>query len=164
MNIKEIKTFGALKEAGFDYKSVKEELRRNLLQKLKNKENTFEGIHGYEYTVIPELERAILSKHNINLLGLRGQAKTRLARQMVSLLDEYIPVVAGSEINDDPFHPISRYARELIAEKGDDTPVVWLHRDDRFAEKLATPDVTVADLIGDVGSDKGGKPETYLCR
>ena len=109
------------------------ELRRNLLQKLRQKETTFEGIHGYEYSVIPELERAILSKHNINLLGLRGQAKTRLARQMVSLLDEYIPVIAGSEINDDPFKPISRYARELLAEKKDETPIEWLHRDDRFA-------------------------------
>ncbi len=150
MKIDNIRTFGALKEAGYEQKTVKEELRRNLLQKLMKKETTFEGIHGYEYTVIPELERAILSKHNINLLGLRGQAKTRLARQMVSLLDEYIPVVEGSEINDDPFQPISRYARELLREKGDDTPISWLHREDRFAEKLATPDVTVADLIGDV--------------
>jgi len=150
MKTESIKTFGELKKAGFEYQTIKEELRRNLLQKLRNKETVFEGIHGYEYTVIPELERAILSKHNINLLGLRGQAKTRLARQMVSLLDEYIPVVAGSEINDDPFKPISRYARELLAEKGDETPLEWLHRDDRFAEKLATPDVTVADLIGDV--------------
>ncbi len=150
MNIENIKTLGQLKAAGYEYKTIKDELRRNLLQKLMKKETTFEGIHGYEFTVIPELERAILSKHNINLLGLRGQAKTRLARQMVSLLDEYIPVVAGSEINDDPFKPISRFATELIAERGDDTPIEWLHRDDRFAEKLATPDVTVADLIGDV--------------
>ena len=150
MDVKNIKTFGELKKAGYEYKTVKEELRRNLLQKLMKKEPTFEGIHGYDYTVIPELERAILSKHNINLLGLRGQAKTRLARQMVSLLDEFIPLVAGSEINDDPFKPISRYARELIAEHGDKTPIEWLHRDFRFAEKLATPDVTVADLIGDV--------------
>lgn len=150
MKIEKIKTLGQLKEAGFEYKSVKEELRRNLLQKLIKKEPTFEGIHGYEFSVIPELERAILSKHNINLLGLRGQAKTRLARQMVSLLDEYVPVVSGSEINDDPFNPISRYAKELMEEKGDETPISWLHRDERFAEKLATPDVTVADLIGDV--------------
>lgn len=150
MDIENINTFGELKKAGYEYKTIKDELRRNLLQKLRQKETTFEGIHGYEYSVIPELERAILSKHNINLLGLRGQAKTRLARQMVSLLDEYIPVIAGSEINDDPFKPISRYARELLAEKKDETPIEWLHRDDRFAEKLATPDVTVADLIGDV--------------
>lgn len=150
MNREQINTFGQLKKAGYTYKSIKEELRSNLLQKIKSKETTFEGIHGYEYTVIPELERAILSKHNINLLGLRGQAKTRLARQMVSLLDEYIPIVAGSEINDDPFKPISRFAKELLMDSGDDTPINWVHRDDRFAEKLATPDVTVADLIGDV--------------
>lgn len=150
MEIKNINTFGHLKEAGYRYKSIKEELRQNLLQKLMKKEVVFEGIHGYEYTVIPELERAILSKHNINLLGLRGQAKTRLARQMVSLLDEFVPVVEGSEINDDPFRPISRYAKELLTEKGDDTPISWIHRDERFAEKLATPDVTVADIIGDV--------------
>ena len=110
----------------------------------------FKGVYGYENTVIPQLERAILSKHNINLLGLRGQAKTRLARQMVELLDDYIPVVSGSEINDDPLRPISRYAKELIEEKGDDTPIEWLHKSERFAEKLATPDVTVADIIGDI--------------
>ncbi|MFT5102798.1 MAG: magnesium chelatase subunit I [Candidatus Latescibacterota bacterium] len=150
MNIEKIKTLGQLKETGYEYKTIKEELRQNLLQKLTDKEKTFKGIHGYEFSVIPELERAILSKHNINLLGLRGQAKTRLARQMVDLLDEYIPVVEGSEINDDPFNPISRHARELLIEKGDDTPISWMHRKDRFAEKLATPDVTVADLIGDV--------------
>lgn len=145
-----IKTLGALKESGYISKSIKEELRDNLIAKIKNKEVVFDGIHGYEHTVIPELERAILSKHNINLLGLRGQAKTRLARMMVHLLDEYIPVVVGSEINDDPLQPLSRYAKELIVEKGDNTPITWLHRDLRFAEKLATPDVTVADLIGDV--------------
>ena len=119
MNLTEIKTFGELKEAGYQSKSIKEELRENLIEKIKNNETVFEGVHGYEDTVIPELERAILSKHNINLLGLRGQAKTRLARLMVKLLDEYIPVVEGSEINDDPFHPISRYAQETLKEKGD---------------------------------------------
>ena len=150
MELQAIKTIGELKKSGYQSISIKEELRRNLLQRLIKKETTFKGIHGYDYSVIPELERAILSKHNINLLGLRGQAKTRLARQMVTLLDEYIPVVSGSEINDDPFHPISRYAKSILAELGDDTPIEWLHRDDRFAEKLATPDVTVADLIGDV--------------
>jgi magnesium chelatase subunit I len=145
-----IQTLGELKKSGYTSRSIKDELRENLMDKIRNKETVFEGVHGYENTVIPELERAILSRHNINLLGLRGQAKTRLARLMVNLLDEYIPVVAGSEINDDPLNPISRYAVELINEKGDDTPIAWLHRDERFAEKLATPDVTVADIIGDV--------------
>ncbi len=148
--MKDIKTLGELKTSGYQSKSIKDELRDNLIENIKNKVTTFEGIHGYENTVIPELERAILSRHNINLLGLRGQAKTRLARMMVKLLDEYIPVVEGSEINDDPLQPMSRYAKELIAEKGDNTPISWLHRDERFAEKLATPDVTVADIIGDV--------------
>ncbi|WP_111306896.1 magnesium chelatase [Confluentibacter sediminis] len=148
--MKDIKTLGELKKAGYKSKYIKDELRDNLIQKIKNKETTFEGVHGYENTVIPELERAILSRHNINLLGLRGQAKTRLARLMLNLLDEYIPYVEGSEINDDPFQPISRYAKELINEKGDKTPISWLHRSERFAEKLATPDVTVADIIGDV--------------
>ncbi|WP_339624478.1 magnesium chelatase [uncultured Winogradskyella sp.] len=150
MNIEKINTLGKLKKAGYESKSIKDELRDNLIENIKNKVTTFEGIHGYENTVIPELERAILSRHNINLLGLRGQAKTRLARMMITLLDTYIPVVEGSEINDDPLQPISRFAIELIAEKGDATPITWLHRNDRFAEKLATPDVTVADIIGDV--------------
>ncbi|MCL5128782.1 magnesium chelatase [Algibacter sp. L4_22] len=150
MKTENIKTLGELKKSGYKSKSIKDELRDNLIVKIKNKETTFEGVHGYENTVIPELERAILSRHNINLLGLRGQAKTRLARLMLNLLDEYIPFVSGSEINDDPLQPISRFAVELIKEKGDDTPISWLHRSDRFAEKLATPDVTVADIIGDV--------------
>lgn len=147
---KKITNLGALKASGYKTKSIKDELRDNLREKIKKGEETFSGVWGYENSVIPELERAILSRHNINLLGLRGQAKTRLARLMVNLLDEYVPVVAGSEINDDPLSPMSRYATELIKEKGDETPIAWLHRSDRFAEKLATPDVTVADLIGDV--------------
>ncbi|MDO6473340.1 magnesium chelatase [Maribacter sp. 1_MG-2023] len=150
LDYKKIHTLGELKAAGYKTKSVKDELRDNLIQKIKKGEDAFPGVWGYEDTVIPELERAILSRHNINLLGLRGQAKTRLAHLMVNLLDEYIPVVEGSEINDDPMKPMSRYAMELIKEKGDDTPVTWMHKDERFAEKLATPDVTVADLIGDV--------------
>lgn len=150
MEIKNIKTLGELKKAGYKSKSIKDELRDNLIEKIKSKTTVFEGVHGYENTVIPELERAILSRHNINFLGLRGQAKTRLARLMLNLLDEYIPVVDGSEINDDPLQPISRFATELITEKGDDTPITWMHRSERFAEKLATPDVTVADIIGDV--------------
>ncbi|MGB5173054.1 AAA family ATPase [Eudoraea sp.] len=150
MNYNKITTLGELKATGYSSRSIKEELRQNLIEKIKKGEDTFQGIWGYEDSVIPELERAILSKHNINLLGLRGQAKTRLARLMVHLLDEWIPVVSGAEINDDPLHPISRYSIEKIKELGDNTPISWLHRDDRFFEKLATPDVTVADLIGDV--------------
>ncbi|TAH20101.1 MAG: magnesium chelatase [Cytophagales bacterium] len=144
-----IKTLGELKAVGYQPKSIKQELRDNLIESLKNKENVFAGIHGYEDTVIPDLERAILSMHNINLLGLRGQAKTRLARLMIYLLDEYIPVVKGSELNDDPLQPLSRYAKDLIAEHGDDTPIAWMHQEERYTEKLATPDVTIADLIGD---------------
>ncbi|WP_417199418.1 magnesium chelatase [Bizionia sp.] len=150
MKIENISTLGALKKSGYTSRSIKDELRDNLIEKIKSKEPIFTGIHGYENTVIPELQRAILSRHNINLLGLRGQAKTRLARLMLTLLDEYIPVVEGSEINDDPLNPISRYAKELINKKGDNTPISWMHRSERFAEKLATPDVTVADIIGDV--------------
>jgi len=147
---KMITTFGELKAAGYQTKSIKDELRDNLIANLKTGIQVFEGVHGFEHTVIPELERAILSRHNINLLGLRGQAKTRLARLMIRLLDEFVPYIQGSEIHDDPFQPLSRYAKELLAEKGDDTPIAWLHREERFAEKLATPDVTVADLIGDI--------------
>ena len=148
--MKDITTLGELKKSAYVSRSIKDELRDNLREKIKSGKPVFEGVHGFENTVIPELERAILSRHNINLLGLRGQAKTRLARKMIELLDEYMPIVAGSEINDDPLNPISRYAKDLIAEKGDQTPISWIHRSDRFSEKLATPDVTVADLIGDV--------------
>ena len=150
MDIKRITTLGELKASGYKSKTVKEEIRYNLIQKLKAGEATFPGIVGYEDTVVPDTERALLSRHNILLLGLRGQAKTRMARQMISLLDEYIPVIAGSDVNDDPLKPLSGYARQLIAEKGDDTPVEWIHRSDRYGEKLATPDVSVADLIGDI--------------
>tara|TARA_B110000971_G_scaffold207589_1_gene231943 strand:- start:243 stop:1706 length:1464 start_codon:yes stop_codon:yes gene_type:complete len=150
MDYQKIKTLGALKIANYKQKSIKDELRENLIYNIQNKINVFQGIHGYEKSVIPEIERAILSRHNINLLGLRGQAKTRIARLMVNLLDEYIPYVEGSEIYDDPIAPISRASLELTKKMGDDTPISWLHRSDRFAEKLATPDVTVADLIGDI--------------
>jgi len=143
------KTLGELKQTDYRPKSIKEELRENLVIKLKNKEKVFEGIVGFDDTVLPDIERAILSRHNILLLGLRGQAKTRIARLLVNLLDEYIPVIAGSELNDDPLQPISRFAKDLIAEKGDDTPIEWVHRSERYVEKLATPDVSVADLIGD---------------
>lgn len=146
----EITTLGGLKAAGYTSKSIKEELRDNLIGKLKSGEPAFEGILGYEHTVIPQVERAILSGHSINLLGLRGQAKTRIARLMTNLLDEYIPVVEGSEINDDPLAPLSAVAQKIIEEQGDDTPISWLHRSQRYSEKLATPDVNIADLIGDI--------------
>ena len=145
-----IKTLGELKAAGYTPKSIKDELRDNLIKKLKAKEPVFQGILGFENTVLPDVERAILSRHSILLLGLRGQAKTRIARQMVDLLDEYMPIVAGSELNDDPMHPLSRFAHDLIKQHGDRTPIEWVHRKERYVEKLATPDVSVADLIGDV--------------
>lgn len=144
------KTLGELKASGYRPRSVKDELRQNLIQKLKKKQTVFEGIFGFDDTVLPDIERAVLSRHNIVLLGLRGQAKTRLARMLVQLLDEWMPIVAGSELNDDPMAPISKFAFDLIAEKGDDTPIEWVHRNDRYVEKLATPDVSIADLVGDV--------------
>ena len=150
MKEKEITNLGQLKKSGYQAQSIQKELAKNLKLKLQKGEQTFEGIIGYENTVIPDVERALLSGHNMNLLGLRGQAKTRIARQLTSLLDEWVPVVSGSEINDDPLDPISREAKALITEQGEATPVSWLHRSERFYEKLATPDVTVADLIGDV--------------
>lgn len=150
MALTDIKTLGELKSSGYTVKTVKDELRDNLIEKIRKKESIFKGILGYEQTVIPQLERAILSRHSINLLGLRGQAKTRIARQLVTLLDEYVPVIAGSELNDDPLAPVSQFGIKLVEEMGDQTPVIWWHRNDRYTEKLATPDVTVADLIGDV--------------
>ncbi|MFB1023287.1 MAG: magnesium chelatase [Vicingaceae bacterium] len=150
MNIQHIRSFGELKAEGYKSKSIKDELRDNLIQKIKRNENVFKGIYGYEDTVIPNIERAILSRHSINLLGLRGQAKTRIARLMTQLMDEFIPIVAGSEVNDDPFAPVSYFGQNLVQEKGDDTPISWVHRDERYVEKLATPDVSIADLIGDV--------------
>ena len=149
-NIQKINTLGELKSSGYESKGIKDELRNNLLDKLSKKEATFPGVWGFEHTVIPDLERAILSRHNINLLGLRGQAKTKLARMMVNLLDEYIPVIKGAELNDDPLNPISHFGIKIVEEMGDKTPISWLHRSDRYVEKLATPDVSVADLIGDV--------------
>ena len=143
-------TLGELKKSGYRPLSIKEEVRTNLVTKLRQQENVFHGILGYEDTVIPDVERALLSRHNILFLGLRGQAKTRMARLMTELLDEYMPIVAGSEVNDDPFHPISHYAKELIEQHGDETPIAWIHRTQRYGEKLATPDVSVADLIGDI--------------
>jgi magnesium chelatase subunit I len=150
LKIDKITNVGELRKSAYQSLKIKEELRKNLIGKLRKGEKVFEGIVGFEETVVPDLERAILSRHNILLLGLRGQAKTRIARMLTSLLDEYIPIVKGSEINDDPLQPLSRFARELVAELGDKTPIEWVHRDTRFVEKLATPDVSVADLIGDI--------------
>ena len=145
-----IKTLKELKSSGYKAIGIKDEMKKNLRLNLSKGVSTFEGIHGYEDTVIPDLERAILSGHNINLLGLRGQAKTRLARQLTNLLDDWIPIISGSEINDDPLDPISYYGKQRIKELGDETPIEWIPKEDRFFEKLATPDVTVADLIGDI--------------
>jgi len=143
-------TLGELKRSGYRVISVKEEMRNNLIRKLRSGEQLFPGILGYEETVIPQIQNAILAQHDILLLGLRGQAKTRLARSLVHLLDDAIPVVQGSHINDDPFHPISKHARSLVDAMGDETPIEWITRERRYQEKLATPDVTIADLIGDV--------------
>src|SRR6188472_951642 len=126
MDTKRINTIRELKEAGYKFKTIKEEIRTNLIKKLQNKEETFTGIIGYEDSVIPDVERALLSKHNILFLGLRGQAKTRMARQMTDLLDEYIPIISGSELNDDPLHPISKYATDQIGAHGDETPIHWI--------------------------------------
>ena len=138
-------------------RTVKDEMRENLICLLENGSPLFPGIVGYEETVLPQLVNAILSRHNFILLGLRGQAKSRILRQLVTLLDEEIPFIAGSEVNDDPFDPISKYGRELIAERGDQTPIAWLPRELRFVEKLATPDVTIADIIGDVDPIKAAR-------
>ena len=145
-----IATLGELRASDYAPKSIKEELRSNLIERIRTGATIFPGILGFDDTVLPDVERAILSRHSILLLGLRGQAKTRIARQLVGLLDEWTPVVEGSELNDDPLQPLSRTAVDLIAEHGDATPVTWMHRDERYVEKLATPDVSVADLIGDV--------------
>lgn len=145
-----ITTLGDLKKSGYTSVSIKDELRNNLIEKLKNGEVVFEGIIGYEDTVMPDIERAILSRHNMNLLGLRGQAKTRIARTLTTLLDDYIPILAEGTLNDDPLSPLSVEAKKSVQEKGDEAPISWLHKSERYVEKLATPDVTVADLIGDV--------------
>src|ERR687893_1124355 len=150
-------TLGELKARGYRVRSVKDELRANLLDKLRRGERLFPGVVGYDETVIPQLTNAILARHNLILLGLRGQAKSRIIRQLVGLLDERIPVVAGSEVNDDPFRPISAHGRQTVEREGDRTPVAWVERDARFVEKLATPDVTVADIIGDVDPIKAAR-------
>jgi magnesium chelatase subunit I len=155
-------TIGELKKSGWKSVSVKQEIRTNLIQKIRDKEELFPGILGYEKTVLPQIQHALLSQHDMILLGLRGQAKTRILRLLVNFLDEYIPIVAGSEINDDPLNPLSKYAKQLIEEKGDDTPIEWLHRSFRYGEKLATPDTAVADLIGDIDPIKAATQKLAL--
>ncbi|MCX7619402.1 MAG: magnesium chelatase [Acidimicrobiales bacterium] len=144
------KTLGQLRESGWVSRPVKEEVRENVIARIRAGEPLFPGVVGYDETVLPQLENALLAGHDVIFLGERGQAKTRMIRSVTSLLDEYLPIVAGSEINDDPYHPVSKFARELVAEAGDETPIEWVHRDDRFGEKLATPDTSIADLIGEV--------------
>ncbi len=149
-DIQKITTLGALKAAGYHAKTVKEELRDNLIRSIQNNTPRFEGILGYEDTVIPQIENAILAGHNINLLGLRGQAKTRIARALVQLLDPYVPVIKGSFINEDPMKPLTTKSKQRVREEGDALEITWMARAERYVEKLATPDVTVADLIGDI--------------
>ena len=144
------RTLGELQAAGYRPRTVKEELRGNLRRALADGKNPFDGIHGYERTVLPALHNAVLSRHDFLLLGLRGQAKTRLLRLLIGLLDPEIPTIAGSDLNEDPFHPITKYGRRMVAEHGAETPISWMPREERYREKLATPDVTIADLIGDV--------------
>ena len=150
-------TLGELRSAGYVSRSVKDEMRSNLITKLRNGERLFRGILGYDESVVPQIVNAVLAKHNFILLGLRGQAKSRIIRQLTDLLDDEIPIIAGSEINDDPFAPLSAYGRQTIDLHGDVTKIDWVHRDNRFVEKLATPDVTIADIIGDVDPIKAAK-------
>lgn len=145
-----ISTLGELRASGWVSRSVKSEIRANAVARVAAGKPLFEGVLGYEDTVMPQLENALLAGHDVILLGERGQAKTRMIRSLTGLLDEFLPIVAGSEINDDPYQPVSRYARNLVEELGDETPIAWVHRDDRFGEKLATPDTSIADLIGEV--------------
>ncbi|MFZ4721487.1 MAG: magnesium chelatase, partial [Ilumatobacteraceae bacterium] len=144
------RTLGELKASGWQSVPVKEEIRRNAVTRIAAGTPLFEGVLGYEHTVMPQLENALLAGHDVIFLGERGQAKTRMIRSLTGLLDEWMPIIAGSEINDDPYHPVSRHARDLVEAQGDDTPIDWVHRDDRFGEKLATPDTSIADLIGEV--------------
>lgn len=157
-----ITTLGELKASGWKSITVKDEIRKNLIAAIKSGTPIFEGILGYEKTVLPQIQHAILSRHDLILLGLRGQAKTRILRSLVNFLDEYMPVIAGSEINDDPLKPLSKYAIDLIKEQGDDTPIEWVHRSHRYGEKLATPDTTVADLIGDIDPIKAATNKLNL--
>lgn len=150
-------TVGELRSAGYQSRTVKDEMRANLVRKLRSGETLFPGVQGYQETVVPQIANAILARHDFILLGLRGQAKSRILRQLTSLLDDEMPILAGSEVNDDPLHPISKYGRQLIEECGDAAPVEWVDRDHRFVEKLATPDVTIADMIGDLDPIKAAR-------
>ncbi len=143
-------TLGQLRESGWVSVPVKEEVRRNAARRISAGEPLVDGILGYEDTVLPQLENALLAGHDVIFLGERGQGKTRMIRSLTGLLDEWLPIVAGSEILDDPYNPVSKHARDLIADKGEDAPIEWVHRDTRFGEKLATPDTSIADLIGEV--------------
>jgi len=156
------RTLGALRDSSFSEarlsnRSVKDELRSNLICKIQKGEKLFPGILGYDDTVIPQVINAVLSRHNFILLGLRGQAKTRLIRQLTEMLDEYTPYIEGCEIHDNPYIPICRRCRDLVAETGLETPIAWLHREQRYVEKLATPDVTIADMIGDIDPIKAAR-------
>ncbi len=151
------KTLGELRSSGYQTRSVKDEMRTNLIEKLRNNEKLFQGILGYEETVVPQIINAVLAKHNLILLGLRGQAKSRIIRQLTDFLDEEMPIIAGSEINDNPFAPLSAYGKSQVELHGDETKIDWVSRDNRFVEKLATPDVTIADIIGDVDPIKAAK-------
>lgn len=155
-------TLGELKESSWESIPVKEEIRKNVIKKIKSGETLFPGIMGYDKSVIPQLQHALLAKHDIILLGLRGQAKTKILRELTSFLDEYMPVIAGSEINDHPFNPVSKHAKQLVDEKGDETPIRWVHRSERYGEKLATPDTAVADLIGDIDPIKAAAEKMTL--
>ncbi|NNE99225.1 MAG: sigma 54-interacting transcriptional regulator [Pyrinomonadaceae bacterium] len=156
-NISKPNTLGELIESGYDARSVKDEMRENLIEKLRSGEKLFRGILGYEESVVPGIVNAILSKHNLILLGLRGQAKSRIIRQLTEFLDDKMPIIAGSEINDNPLEPLSAYGKSQVALHGDETKIDWVTRDNRFVEKLATPDVTIADIIGDVDPIKAAK-------
>ena len=153
-------TLGALKRSGYAVNrpaTVKDEIRRNLIARIQDGGPLFRGVIGYEETVMPQIVNALLARHNFILLGLRGQAKSRILRALVTLLDDVMPVVAGSEVNDDPFAPISKYGKQRILEQGDDTAIAWVSRDERYVEKLATPDATIADIIGDVDPIKAAR-------
>jgi magnesium chelatase subunit I len=154
-------TLGELRRSGYVARPVKDELRENLIERIRSRQQLFPGIIGYEDTVIPALVNAILARHDIILLGLRGQAKTRIVRQLQTLLDEYIPVIRGSEINDNPFAPVSKFAVDTVREMGDTAPIEWIHRTHRYGEKLATPDVTIADLIGDIDPIKAASQRLH---